>query len=71
MAKSRETQPRPVTLSPNETAELFDKVSRERIGVPGKEFAERFARGELHGDTSAEVETAMLLPFARRKTSQR
>ena len=44
---------------------ILDKVSRERLGVSGDDFIDRWERGETGDlDHVAVMEVAMLLPLA-------
>lgn len=71
MARTPEAGPQVKVLSRREGKRLFDRVARENLGISGKEFAERFSRGEFHGDTPAEVTTAMDLPFYGQRSTSR
>ena len=61
--KQRGFLPSSVELSPEEGRALFDTITRERLGVSGDEFIERFNAGEFHGDTPDEVQAVILMPF--------
>ena len=46
--------------------EIVDAAARRHLGIPGSEFAARWARGEYEGDNRlAVMKVAMMLPLGR------
>lgn len=65
MAPEPETEIRDVSVEEGE--QLLDEQARRYLGIPGEEFARRWAIGEIEADTAPEVmRVAMLLPLAGR-----
>jgi len=64
---SKKTLPAVRVLSPAEGRELFDRRSREELGIPGRQFVRLWKRG-TYAKRACEpkvMRVAMLLPLAR------
>jgi len=57
--------PEAAPMSKERGAKMLDRQAQKRLGIPGKEFVQRYRAGELKGFNQATVlDLAMLLPFA-------
>jgi hypothetical protein len=65
-----EREPTPIKwLTSTESVTLFDKISREQMGISGEEFLRRWDAGELddayQNEHTKVMRVAMLIPFGR------